>query len=249
MNFLCQILYCADTAIQCLLLVLLLRGPFRKYPVFALYALGEFAADAREGIAYYRLGWESPAYRKLYWTDHMALELLLLLMVAALTYAAVQGNPQRSTATSRSKSTAALAIIVAATVALPFAMLHNHYNVVYGFFTSRWYSHTIQIWSFGAAIMNFVLWAALLSNRRRDIQLVTLSVGVGVTTSSAAIVWGARQWLEQSHRWPLDSFMTVAHLATLVVWCWAFRPKAAGPSGAAKSPGKSPYPEALGAPL
>ena len=30
--------------------------------------------------------------------------------------------------------------------------------------------------------------------------------------------------------------MTVAHLATLLVWCWAFRPKAAGPSGGAKSP-------------
>jgi hypothetical protein len=156
--------------------------------------------------------------------------------------AALQGNPQRS------KATQAIAIIVVATPVLPFAMLHNHHSKMYGFFTSKWFSHTIQIWSFGAAIMNLVLWAALLTSRRRDLQLVTLSIGVGIATSSAAIVWGARQWLPQADRWPLDGFMTVAHLATLLVWCWVFRPKAAGHSGgtsSAKPPSNDPYPSVL----
>ncbi len=242
MNFLSQILYGADSIVRCLLLVLLFLCPVRKYTVFAVYVLGEFAADASEWIGYYRLGWESPAYRKLYWADHMTLELLLFLVVIAFTHAALQGNPLRS------KATKALAVIVALTLALPFAMLHNHHSKMYGFFTSTWYTHTIQIWSFGAAIMNLVLWTVLLSSRRRDLQLATLSIGVGIATSSAAIVWGARLWFPQTDRWPLDSFMTVAHIATLLVWCWVCRPKAASPSGGTKSPGKDPYPDALSAP-
>ncbi len=165
MNLFSQILYDADTAVQCLLLVLVLRCRLRKYAVFVLYVLGEFAADVCEGIAYYRPGWESPFYRKLYWTDHMTLELLLLLLVISFTYGALQGSPLRS------KATKAIAIIVGVTLALPFAMLHNHYSKTYGFFTSKWFQHTIQIWSFGAAIMNLVLWTALLTSRRRDLQL------------------------------------------------------------------------------
>jgi hypothetical protein len=234
MNFLSQTLYYADTVIQCLLLVLILRGHFRKYTVFAIYVLGEFAVDVSEGIAYYRLGWEGPAYRKLYWTNHVILDLLLFLTVIAFTYAALQGNPLRA------KAAKALGIIGVVTLALPFAILHYHRSKRYGFFTSQWFNHTIQIWSFGAAIMNLVLWAALFSNRRRSPQLVILSIGVGITTSIAAIVWGARQWLPQANRWPMDSIMTVAHLAALLVWCWVFRPKAGDPSGSTAPPGNAP---------
>jgi hypothetical protein len=234
MNFLYQILYGADTVLQGLLLVLLLRGPFRKYIVFALYALAEFASDVSEGIAYYRVGWQSPAYRTLYWTNQVTMDLLLFLVVIAFTYAALQGNPLRA------KAAKALGIIVVLTLALPFATLHNHHSKRYGFFTSQWFNHTVQIWSFGAAIMNLVLWAALLSNRRRDPQLVTLGIGVGIATSSAAIVWGARQWFAQANRWPVDSFMTVTHLASLLLWCWVFRPKAADHSSNTTPPGNAP---------
>jgi hypothetical protein len=225
MNFLSQILYGADIVIECVLLVILLRGPFQKYMVFAIYVLVEFAADVSEWIAYYRLGWGSPTYRKLYWTNHVILDLLLFLVVIAFTYAALQDNRLRP------KAAKALGAILAVTSALPFAVLHNHHNKIYGFFTSQWFNHASQIWNFGAAIMNLVLWAALLTNRRRDPQLVTLSIGLGIATSSAAIVWGARQWLPQVHRWPLDSFMTGTHLASLLLWCWVFSLKAAGHSG------------------
>jgi len=248
MNLFSQILYVADTAVQCLLLVLLLRRGFRKCGVFLLYALGEFASDVCEGMVYYRSGWETPFYRKLYWTDHMTLELLLLLVVISFAYRALHGNPHRS------KSTKAIAIILAVTLILPFATLHNHYSKTYGFFTSRWFQHTIQVWSFGAAIMNLVLWTALLTSRRRDVQLVILSIGAGLATSSAAIVWGGRQWLPQTGRWPLDDFLTVAHLATLLVWCWAFRPKTAARAGSATPwsgadpPGNNPYPDGLRSP-
>jgi len=248
MNLFYQVLYGADTIMQGVLLLLLLRGPFRKYIAFAIYVLGGFAADVIGGIAYYRFGWRTAAYRRLYWTDHVTLDLLLFLVVIAFTYAALQDNPLRP------KAAKVLGVIVALTLALPFAMLHSYYRVRYGFFTSQWFNHASQIWNFGAAIMNLVLWTALLSNRRRDPQLVALSIGVGIATASAAIAWGARQWLPQADRWPVDSFMTVTHLASLLLWCWVFRTKAAGrassttPSGSTKPSSNAPSPDALTTP-
>jgi hypothetical protein len=204
--------------VQGLLLVLLLRGPFRKFIIFTFYVLGAFAADVSEWIAYYRLGWQSPAYRRLYWMDHVTVNLLLFLVVIVFTYAALDGNPRRL------KAAKALGVIVAVTVALPFAMLHNHHNKTYELFTSQWFNHANQIWNFGAAIMDLVLWAALLLNRRRDPQLVGLSIGVGIATASAAIAWGVRQWLSEAHRWPVDSLMVAINLTCLLLWCWVFRP-------------------------
>jgi hypothetical protein len=248
MNLFSQILYSADTLVHFVLLVFLLRGPFRKYPVFAAYVLGEFAADVVEYIAYYRLGWESPAYRRLYWTDHVTLDLFLFLVVIAFTYAALQDNPLRP------KAAKALGVIVAITLALPFAVLRDHYGPKHGSFTSQWFNHASQIWNFGAAIMNLVLWTALLSNRRRDPQLVTLSIGVGVVTTSAAIAWGARRWLSPDNRWPVDIFMALSGLASVLLWCWVFRPNApkqsrsTTPPGGASPPSSAAPPDALTTP-
>jgi hypothetical protein len=222
MNLLYQILYDTDTVIQGLLLLLLLRGAFRKYTAFALYIVGVFTSSVSNTTVYYRLGWESPAYRTLYWAGQVTTALLLFLVVTAFTYAALQGNPLRP------KAAKALGVIVVVTLALPFAILRHHHNKIHGFFTSQWFNHASQIWSFGAAIMNLVLWTALLSARRRDPQLVTLSIGVGLATTGAAVAWGARQWFAQANRWPVDSFMEATDLASLLLWCWVFRPKAAG---------------------
>jgi hypothetical protein len=239
-NFFYQTLYCADTVLQGVLLVLLLRGPFRKYTVFALYILAQFAASVSEYIAFYRVGWESSAYRMLYWTDQVTQTLLLFLVVIAFTYAALKENPLRP------KAARALGLIVAVALALPFAMLHINPNRVHPFFSSQWFNHASQVWNFGAAVMNLVLWTALLSNRRRDPQLVTVSIGVGIVTASAAIAWGARRWLPEADRWTADSFMLVTHLACLLLWCWAFRIKAgdhstgAPPPSGAKPPNNAP---------
>jgi hypothetical protein len=166
----------------------------------------------------------------MYWIDEVSMDLLLFLVVIAFTYAALQDNPLRP------KAAKALAIIVVVTFSLPFAMLRNHSTIQHGSFSSQWFNHASQIWNFGAAIMNLVLWAALLSNRRRDPQLVTLSIGVGIATASAAIAWGARRWLAADNRWPVDIFMVVAGLASVLLWCWAFRPKASTQSSGAAPP-------------
>jgi hypothetical protein len=224
------------------LLFFLLRGPFRKYIVFSLYILAQCGTDIAVEAAYYLVGVKSGTYRTLYWTADVTQDVLLFLVVIAFTYAALRDNPLRP------KAAKVLGLIVVVTLALPFAMLHTYQSKIYGFFTTRWFNHATQIWNFGAAIMNLVLWTALLSNRRRDPQLVTLSIGVGIATASAAIVWGARQWLPVDDRWPADMFNAAAQMGSLLLWCWVFRPKAAGRSRSATPSSKAPPPEALTTP-
>jgi hypothetical protein len=250
MLFLSEIPYILAVLLELILLFLLLRGPFRKYPLFLLYIVGQFMASTAVEIAYYLVGFKSGTYRTVYWRAEVTEDMLLFLVVIGCIYEALRGSPLRP------KAAKVLGLVVLVTLALPFTMLHhmNHHSRQYGFFTSQWFNLASQIWNFGAAIMNLVLWTALLSNRRRDPQLVTLSIGVGLATASAAVAWGARQWLAESHRWPVDIFRTVAYLASILLWCWAFRPKQTGqassaaPPGSAQPPSSAPPPNALTTP-
>lgn len=241
-SILLQLPYTLGVLLELVLLVLLLRGPFRTYRVFSVYVLALFLTNVIVEVAYYQVGVKSGTYRTLYWTEEMTQDVLLFLVVIACTYEALRDNPLRP------KAARVLGVIVLVTLALPFAMLHTYQSKVYGFFTTRWFNHASQIWNFGAAIMNLVLWTALLSNRRRDPQLVTLSIGVGIATASAAIVWGARQYLSAENRWPADLFDAAAQIGCLLLWCWVFRPKPAGRSRSATPPTNAPPPDALTTP-
>ncbi len=233
MNFLSQFLNASDSILQFALLALLLRRSFRRYLTFSLYVAASCAGDVVETIAYYHLGWKSAGYRQVYWTNHIALDLLLFFVVIAFIYDALRESPLRP------KAAKVLGIIALAGLVLPFALLPNHHSDHHGPFTSQWFNHVRQILNFAAAIMNLVLWGALLSNRRRDAQLVSLSVGLGILTSSAAIAWGVRRLLSEENRTPVDIFLTIAHIASVILWCSLFRtkethrPSAAPPSSAA----------------
>ena len=236
MSLLPYLLGTLDTVLLLALLVLLLRTPFHRHTTFTIYILVQFAAELAGWVAYYRFGSKSVAYRTVFWADQVALDLLLFLVVIAFAYEALEDNPLRQ------KAGKVFGVVFSVAVILPFAL-----PVSGGRFNNDWFNHASQIWNFGAAIMNLVLWAALLSSRRRDAQLVTLSIGVGLATASAALAWGARLWLAQSHRWPVDSFMAVTHMVSLLVWCWAFRPHSANRPGA-KPPAEAASQKAISTP-
>jgi hypothetical protein len=211
--------------LEAYLVFLLLRGSFRKYPIFFVYILGQLIADSLEIFAFYHFGHDSSSYRTFYWTNEITVALLLFLVVITFTYEALKDNPLRP------KAGNILATIAVLTLASPFILFQSR------IFTYKWFNSTDQMLNFGGAIMNLVLWGALLANRRRDPQLLNISMGVGIAATSAAMIWGARLWFSDQHRWPLDTFAVLMHAVSLLLWIWVFRPKS--------NRGMSPKPAAI----
>lgn len=193
------------------LIIALLQGPVRKYLIILLYCVTRLVLLMAEGLVIRVAGPGSLLYSKLYWTDEVALDLLLFQTVIVLTFQSLEGSPLRA---SLGK---VLATAVTAAVALPFLLFKQPY------WGSRWLDHTSQLLNFGGALMNLVLWTALLASKRRDPQLLTVSAGLGVAVTGAAISWGVRLLIPRS-RWAADMLLGVTHVAGVFIWWWAFRP-------------------------
>jgi hypothetical protein len=204
----------ASLALQAVLLVCLLyRRQYRRYPLLLIYSLVFFAATLAETVVWHTAGLGSPIYRYLYMTDEAVVDLLLFLMVIAMIYQAVGEN------SSRRKIGRLLAVVVAGVVLLPLVLFRG----------PRWFYPTSQVFNFGAAIMNLALWAALLGNRKRDPLLLAVSAGLGVAVTGAAITFGLHhfKWsMSGTPRVLVDLIKSVAHIVSLVIWCTAFWPVA-----------------------
>lgn len=207
----------------------LLRGAFRQYPLLLAYCGTQLVIVIGEGLAFRTAGWKSALYRHVYWTGDLLHDLMLFLLVISLTYKTVEGGPVLHTVGRMLK------IIVAAALALPFVIFHPY-------FTSRWFGHTSQLLSLGAAFMNLLLWTAIIGTKKRDFQLLMVSAGLGIAVTGLAVYYGMWQFMtSDAVHWLPDLFNGVTHVAGIAIWCWAFRP-AFGRRTVGKSSGQ-PLPE------
>jgi hypothetical protein len=228
-SYVTNFLLVVDVALQLTLLFLLLRGPNRRAIVLFIYSVAVLATTALEFVVTHRAHPDPGLFRRVYWSDEVVVDLLLFLLVISLTNLALEGNPLRV------KMSRILAGIVAAVLILPFVLFNpplftspTHWTGAWG----RWFNSTSQMLNFGAAIMNLGLWSALLTSRKRDPQLLTVSIGVGVAVAGQAIGFGIRHFIPQdsSAREFPDLFMSLTHVLSVFIWCSAFfspRPAAA----------------------
>jgi hypothetical protein len=93
-------------------------------------------------------------------------------------------------------------------------------------FYTRWFNGTDQILNFGIAIMNLFLWTALLGNKKRDPQLLTVTAGLGARVAATALLLGLRQFTAGGGigREIADIAARLSIVAGTLIWCWAFRP-------------------------
>jgi len=215
MSQLSLVLEAVSIVIQALVIVFLLRGPFRRYPLLLLYCASQLVATITEEYVYRVLGANSALFRKLYWTDEVTLDLLLFLMVIVLTYQALEGSPLRK------GMGRLLGAVLAIVLVVPFILFKARR------FSSPWFDGTSQLLNFGGAIMNLGLWTALLGTKKRDPLLLTVSAGLGVAVTGAAIAFGLRRFTPPGTAQQLvNLFKTITYLASVAIWCWAFRPAA-----------------------
>ena len=229
MSYVTNFILVVDVALQLALLFFLLRGPSRRYIGLLVYSVAVLVTTAIELVVTHQAHPDPGLFRRVYWSDEVVVDLLLFLVVISLTNLALEGNPLRA------KTSRILAGIVAAALILPFVLFNpplftspTHWNLAWG----RWFNSTSQMLNFGAAIMNLGLWSALLTSRKRDPQLLKVSIGVGVVVAGQAIGFGIRRFMAEGstlREFP-DLFMSLTHVLSVFIWCSAFfskRPAAA----------------------
>jgi hypothetical protein len=193
-------------------LVFLLFSSVRRYPTLFAYSVVYLATTALESVIVHTVGRSRAIYSTVYWTDEVLLDLLLFLVVISLVYQAARDNPM---ATVLQKF---LMGVVAAAMLLPFILLKPPY------FRNHWFNGTSQMLNFGATLMNLALWTVLIGLRRKDPQLLMVSVGVGIAVTGASVSYGLRQFLSADNYWIPNLFLILTHVAGVAIWCWAFRP-------------------------
>jgi len=202
-------------ALQAVLIVFLLRGRFRRYPLLLVYCVLQLAATVTEEYVF-RVHGQTNFFRNLYWTDEITLDLMLFLMVITLIYRALEGSPMRI-AMGR-----LLGAVMAIVVVVPFVLFSDRR------FSTSWFDGASQLLNFGAAIMNLGLWTALIGTKKRDPLLLSVSAGLGVAVTGAAIAYGLRRFTPPTStpQQLANLFKTLTYLTSVAIWCWAFRPAA-----------------------
>ncbi len=200
--------------LQVATVVLLLIGPARKYAFVLTYSLIQLSTSVLEMVVAHRFGIRAKAYRLVFWTDEIALDLLLFLMLILLAYQAMEGSPARAAVRKT------LVIVALIGVSLPFVIFKG------AFVKGAWFDQTSQLLNFSAAILNLGLWTALLSSKRRDPQYLTVSAGFGIVATGVAISFGLRNLIHTRGSAYLGANLIfgLAHLAGAAILCWAFQP-------------------------
>src|SRR5258706_3628081 len=153
MEFLAYTLQVVQPALECLLIILLLnRSLFRKYLMVFLFCILLLVTSLAEVLVVQapNYGNRSETYRILFWTDEMVTDAFLFVMVAVMIYRATEGTPLRTLAERLFSGVVAIALL------LPFVVFGDKW------FTNHWFNRSSQLLNFGGAVLNLLLWTALL---------------------------------------------------------------------------------------
>lgn len=236
-----------SNAVALLLLVLfLLLGPTRKFWVVLLYVSWELFATAGltladllvNGTAQVEHASQTLAnriYADLYWTNDVIVDLLRFVLVAVLIYKVV--------GSSKPLLGRLLTGLVLAMMVLPFLLFHPFLQpprppltspspllnfgeaLFHTYPRGAWFNSASQLLNFGAAIMNLILWGALIQAKKRDPQILALSIGMGILVTGTAISYGLRHFSSGgSYTAVFNLFLNLTQLATWLIWCRAFWP-------------------------
>jgi hypothetical protein len=194
------------------LLVLLIRimqtrGYFTVYPILSVFIVSNLLTGVAEWailLKFYSLS--SDGYRSFYWTNEFVLQSLLFLVMLSFIYRAWEGHERRFVWTAGVFFLAILGVIASVAISDPSE-------------TRKLESILSRNFSFASALLNFVLWTALIKNRGRDHQLLLLAAGLGLMTTGKAIGQSLRTIGPDTL--PLGNVIIVtSQLTSFAVWLW-----------------------------
>ncbi|HLX45363.1 MAG TPA: hypothetical protein VKR43_18080 [Bryobacteraceae bacterium] len=206
-------------------LVFLVLGPFRYYWVVFAYAAWELIATVAFTVAdlkYHGTAQVAKSartlaqiwYARLYWANDVLVDLFRFVLVIVLIYRISTGKKQVSART--------LTILVLIMMVLPFVLFHPRFNP---WPAAAWFNSTSELLNFGAAIMNLMLWTALIASRNRDPQFLMVSAGLGVVVTGSALSLGVRHLISGASGGAAGYLLlNITQLIGWLIWCVAFKP-------------------------
>ena len=193
---------------------ILRNGSHRVYPFLFAFCLADFLSSVLESSAFLGVvSWKSIAgelYATYYWGNEFALQLLIFVLMLSMIHRAMEGLPHRWLLIL----SIAFAVTSVSILSVPLT-----YSSSSSF--TRWMTDLSGKLSFFSALLNVVLWSALLRNRNRSRQLLVIAAGLGLLTAGKSIGHHLRGWTPQAVPYA-DAFIVLSQLLCLLVWCWAF---------------------------
>ncbi len=199
--------------LEILVISSLLGRAGRRFPLLLVYNVAMLLATvieiaARTSVSIGR------QFKNYYWIDYAVLELLLFLAVISLVYQATERQPNRDT--TRRYLIAGLILITAVSwFAHAGPKLNEHMTLV------------VRDLNFASAILDLILWSALIRQRNRERTLLLISGGLGLQFTGEAIGQSLRQLALRQRSTPIaiggNCVLIVANMLCLYVWWQAFR--------------------------
>jgi hypothetical protein len=212
---LCAYLFGLPLALM--VIAVLLRGDYRRYPFIFLYAVVDFVTSILEiqpAVAY---GSATPAVKKqfalMFWVNERIMQVLVFLLVISLVYIATKHlRPRRTLLTG----------IICGTVLVAAISFWAHYDPSLP--TGKYMTPWTRDLNFCAAILDLGLWALLIGSRKKDYKLLLVTGALGIQFAGGAIGQSLRD-MSPGIVTAASDFTVIASLARVYIWWWAFRGK------------------------
>jgi len=202
----------AGVTLQIVVLSVMLRGPWREYPLLFLYLIASTLTTVVQVSFRYHYGPRSREFVSAYWTSDFLCNFIILLVIIHLIRTAMEGHPKRGSVYWG--LLLGLAIVAAGT------LLYMHYTARH-FSLGRWMTVLGRDYYFLSTLLNAILWFTLLRANHPDRRLYLVTSGMGLTLSGAAIAHALRS--TGTLIVAAGALVVFTYLAKVYIWYIAFR--------------------------
>ena len=217
--------YLVGLPLEIMVIAVLLRGEYRRYPFIFLYAVVDLLTTILEIQPALAYSSGTPEAKKdwawMFWFNEPIMQVLVFLLVISLVYSATKHlRPRRTLLTG----------IICGTVLVAAISWWAHYDPnipggKYGHMTP-W----TRDLNFCAAILDLGLWALLISSRQKDYKLLLVTGALGIQFTGGAVGQSLR-YMAPAIVAAASDFMMITNLARIYIWWQAFRQPKTLPSG------------------
>jgi hypothetical protein len=200
-----------------MVVAVLLRGEYRRYPFIFLYAVVDLLTTILEiqpSMAYDSGNAEARhRWVQMFWIDERIMQVLVFLLVISLVYTATKHLRPRGTL---------LTVMICGTLLVAAISLWAHHDL--SGHVGRYMTRLTRDLNFCAAILDLGLWTLLISSKKKDYKLLLVTGALGIQFAGGAIGQSLRD-MSPGIVTAASDFTVITSLARVFIWWRAFRGK------------------------